>query len=89
MSCIPLLVFAAQSQERFANQKVGTVLQAPHEKAMLLGEGRWMLKRLMRRKFLPFGRDETMTMTRSDKTDVIIVVVIATGACLVWWFLVR
>jgi hypothetical protein len=30
-----------------------------------------------------------MRLTRSDKTNVIVVVVIAVGACLVWWFLVR
>jgi hypothetical protein len=30
-----------------------------------------------------------MTLSRGDKTDVIIVVVIAVGACLIWWFLMR
>jgi len=30
-----------------------------------------------------------MRLTRGDKTDTIIVVVIAVGACLVWWFLMR
>jgi hypothetical protein len=32
---------------------------------------------------------ETMKLTRSDKTDAIIVVVIAVAACLVGWFLMR
>jgi|HubBroStandDraft_3_1064219.scaffolds.fasta_scaffold870485_1 hypothetical protein len=32
---------------------------------------------------------KTMRLTRSDKTNVIAVVAIAVGACLVWWFLKR
>jgi hypothetical protein len=32
---------------------------------------------------------EIMRLTRGDKTDAIIVVVIAVGACLVWWFLMK
>jgi hypothetical protein len=30
-----------------------------------------------------------MMLTRGDKTDAIVVVAIAVGACLVWWFLMR
>jgi hypothetical protein len=30
-----------------------------------------------------------MRLTRSDKTNAIVVVVIAVGACLIWWFLMR
>jgi hypothetical protein len=30
-----------------------------------------------------------MRLTRSDKANVIVVLVIAVGACLVWWFLMR
>jgi hypothetical protein len=30
-----------------------------------------------------------MRLTRSDKTNAIVVVAIAVGACLVWWFLMR
>ena len=30
-----------------------------------------------------------MGLTRGDKTDAIIAVAIAVGACLVWWLLVR
>jgi hypothetical protein len=30
-----------------------------------------------------------MSLSRGDKTDTIVVVVIAVGACLVWWFLMR
>jgi hypothetical protein len=30
-----------------------------------------------------------MRLARGDKTDVIIVVAIAAGACLVWWFLMK
>jgi hypothetical protein len=36
-----------------------------------------------------FAGAETVKLTRSDRTDVIIVVAIAVGACLVWWFLMR
>jgi hypothetical protein len=30
-----------------------------------------------------------MRLTKSDKTNVLIVVAIAVGACLAWWFLMR
>ena len=30
-----------------------------------------------------------MRLARGDKTDAIIMVAIAVGACLVWWFLMR
>jgi hypothetical protein len=30
-----------------------------------------------------------MRLTRNDKMNVIVVVVIAVGACLVWWLLMR
>jgi len=36
-----------------------------------------------------FAGAETMRLARGDKTDIIIAVVIAVGACLVWWCLMR
>jgi hypothetical protein len=30
-----------------------------------------------------------MRLSRDDKTDAIMVVLIAVGVCLVWWFLMR
>jgi len=38
---------------------------------------------------LVFTGAETMRLTRGDKTDVTITLVIAIGACFVWWLLVR
>jgi hypothetical protein len=46
-------------------------------------------KRFDALRFPPCAGAETMRLTRSDKTNVIVVVAIAVGACLGWWFLMR